>query len=80
MTTIIDNTQRLFLVQRQGFGGYNDFFCNLATLPEVIQTQLEPNDDFKILHYWNRSFKRISNKAINEMFVAAKIPFKITSK
>ncbi len=77
MKTLIDNNQRKFLIQSQGFGSQRDIFCNLDTIPEVLKKWFEPNEEFKIFEYWNRKLKRCSKKHLNEMFVANKINFKI---
>ena len=76
MKTTIDNNQRVFLISRQGFST-RDFFCNLASIPAIIRTELEPHDDFIIFEYWNKKFKRCSKKHINEIFAANQINFKI---
>jgi hypothetical protein len=75
--TTIDNSQRKFIVQSQGFGNTKDIFCNLADIPTVLQDGFEKNEDFKILEYWNRRLKVCSKKHINEMFAANQINFKI---
>ena len=76
MTTTIDNNQRKFLVQSQGWRTV-DVFCNLKEIPTVIQTEFDKEDDFIIYEYWNRKLKRCSKKHLNEMFLANQIPFKI---
>jgi hypothetical protein len=77
MKTTIDNNQRKFLVQSQGFGGQQDIFCNLKDIPNVIKEEFEPNEEFKIYEFWNRKLKVCSKKHINSMFEANKIDFKI---
>jgi len=77
MKTTIDNNQRKFLVQSQGFGGTQDILCNLADIPNVLKTAFEPNEDYKIYEYWNRKLKACSKKHLNEMFAANKVNFKI---
>jgi hypothetical protein len=72
----IDNSQRKFLVQSQGFTTL-DIFCNLEHIPEVLKSQFEANEDFKIFHYWNRKLKPCSKKYINELFASNQIDFKI---
>jgi hypothetical protein len=72
----IDNNQRKFLVQSIGFRSV-DIFCNLHHIPEVLKSQFETNEDFKIFHYWNRKLKPCSKKFINEMFASNQIDFKI---
>ena len=77
MNILINNNDRKFLIQSQGFGSQKDIFCNLHHIPEVLKTQFEPNEEFKIFHYWNRKLKPCSKKYINEMFEGSKIDFKI---
>lgn len=73
--TSIDNSQRVFLIEREGFGE-RYFFCNLSQIPECL-AQLETNDNFTVKHFWNFKFKRISKKGLNELFAANQINFKI---
>lgn len=77
MTTTIDNNQRKFLVQSQGFGTQKDIFCNLNHIPEVLKQWFEKNEEYKVYEYWNRKLTRCSKKHLNEMFVANQIQFKI---
>ena len=77
MITTIDNNQRKFLVQSQGFGTQKDIFCNLKHIPDVLNKSLEKNEEFKIYEYWNRKLKGCSKKHLNEMFAANQIEFKI---
>ncbi len=76
MITTIDNNQRVFLIQRKGFFT-RDYFVNLQDIPNILQNELAKNDCFIISHYWNRKFKRISKKDLNEMFTNNQIDFKI---
>lgn len=77
MKTTIDNNQRKFLVQSQGFGNQKDIFCNLKDIPNVLNDHFEKHEEFKVFEYWNRKLKRISKKALNEMFEANQVNFKI---
>lgn len=77
MITQLDNNQRKFLVQSQGFGNQKDIFCNLADIPNVLKSEFEKNEEFKVFEYWNRKLKRCSKKHLNEMFAANQIDFKI---
>lgn len=77
MTTTIDNNQRKFLVQSQGYGSQRDIFCNLESIPQVLKESFSPNEEFKVFEYWNRRLKRCSKKHLNEMFVANQVNFKI---
>jgi hypothetical protein len=77
MTRTIDNNQRKFLVQSQGFGSSKDIFCNLADIPNVLKTAFEKNEEFKIYEFWNRKLKLCSKKHLNDMFEANQITFKI---
>lgn len=76
MKTTIDNNQRKFLIQSQGFGNQKDIFCNLKDIPKVLKDYFEPNEEMKIFEYWNRKLKRCSKKHLNEMFEANQIKFK----
>jgi len=80
MTTVIDNNQRKFLVQSVGFGNTFDIFCNLKTIPEVLQEVATTNSEYKIYEYWNRKLKLCSKKHLNEMFEANQIDFSIGGK
>lgn len=75
MTTTIDNSQSVFIVQREGIST-NTIFCNLADIPEVLKT-FEVNDQFIIFRYWNFKPKKLSKKALNELFKSNQINFKI---
>ena len=77
MQTIIDNNQRKFLIQSQGFGNKKDIFCNLKDIPTVLKSEFETNEEFKIYEYWNRKLTRCSKKHLNDMFIANQINFKI---
>ena len=77
MKTTIDNNQRKFLVQSQGFGNQKDIFCNLKDIPNFLKDYFEKKEEFKVFEYWNRKLKRVSKKALNEMFEANQVKFKI---
>lgn len=76
MKVNLDNNSRVFLIHRKGFFT-RSYFCNLKHIPQIIKNELEKNDDFTISEYWNFKLKRVSKKALNEMFVANQINFKI---
>lgn len=80
MQTIIDNNQRKFLVQSQGFGSWKDIFCNMADIPNVLKSEFENNEEFKIYEFWNRKLKQCSRKHMNEMFKANRIDYVIGGK
>ena len=61
MKTVIDNNQRKFLVQSQGFST-TDIFCNLKDIPVVLKEAFEPHDNYVIFEYWNRKLKKCSKK------------------
>lgn len=77
MTTTIDNNQRKFLVQSQGFGNSFDIFCNLKDIPTVLANEETKNTEIKIYEFWNRKLKLCSKKHLNDMFAANQITFKI---
>jgi hypothetical protein len=77
MKITINNNERKFLIQSQGFGGQIDIFCNLHHIQEIIKTNFLPNEQYKIFEFWNRRLKVCSKKHLNEMFAANKIDFKL---
>lgn len=76
MKTTIDNNQRKFLVQSQGYIK-TDIFCNLQDIPIVLKEAFEPHDSFIVFEFWNRKLKRCSKKHLNEMFTANQIDYKV---
>lgn len=76
MKTVIENNERVFIVHRNGFFT-RDYFVNLKDIPTIITQELEKNDEYIILEYWNKKFKRVSKKNLNAMFTANNINFKI---
>jgi len=76
MKTTIENNERVFIVHRNGFFT-RDYFVNIKDIPTVITQELEKNDEYIILEYWNKKFKRVSKKNLNAMFTANNINFKI---
>jgi hypothetical protein len=79
MNIIIDNQQRIFLVKYQN-SITRDYFCNLHHIPKIIKRKSELNNNYIILEYWNKKFKRISEKRLNDMFTINQIKFKINNK
>lgn len=77
MQTIINNNERKFLVQSQGFGNQKDIFCNLKDIPTVLKSEFQTNEEFKIYEFWNRKLKVCSKKHINEMFESNQVNFRI---
>jgi len=73
MKTIIDNTQRQFLVINQGFGSTKNIFCNLASIPFILAEYFEPNEEYKVYEYWNRKLKQVSKKFLQELYKANQI-------
>lgn len=73
MNTTINNNQRKFLVQSQGFGSQKDIFCNLANIPFILAEYFEPNEEYKVFEYWDRKLKQVSKNRLNEMFEANQI-------
>lgn len=76
MKTTIENNERVFIVHRNGFFT-RDYFVNLKDIPTIITQELEKNDEYIILEYWNKKFKRVSKNNLNAMFTANNINFKI---
>lgn len=75
MQTTIDNTQRVFLILREGIAE-KKYFCNLKQIPDCIK-DLEPHDTYKIYHFWNGKFKTVSKNYINSMFESNQIEYRI---
>lgn len=75
MITTINNNQSVFIVERLGVST-RSIFCNLADIPNVLKT-FEKNDNFQVSRYWNFKPKKLSKKALNELFKANQINFKI---
>jgi len=75
MITTIDNNQSVFIVERLGVST-KSIFCNLSDIPKVL-TSFEKNDNFQVLRYWNFKPKKLTKKALNELFKANQINFKI---
>jgi hypothetical protein len=73
----LDNSQRKFLIQSQGFGASKDIFCNLHHIPKVLKTAFVKNEEFKIYEFWNRRLKPCSKKHLNLMFEANQINYKL---
>lgn len=76
MKTTIENNERVFIVHRNGFFT-RDYFVNIKDIPTIITQELEKNDEYIILEYWNKKFKRVSKNNLNAMFTANNINFKI---
>lgn len=73
MNTTIDNTQRKFLVQSQGFGTQKDIFCNLHDIPFILSEYFEKNEQYKVYEYWNRKLTNVSKARLVELFKANQI-------
>lgn len=73
MKTQIDNNQRKFLVQSQGFGNTKDIFCNLHDIPKVLHEAFEKNEEYKVYEFWNRKLTRVSKKRLTELYAANQV-------
>lgn len=73
--TTIDNSQRLFILQFQGWSS-DKIVCNLSGLPDAVKS-LDKNQSYIIFEYWNSKLKRCSKTHLNGMFEANQIDFKI---
>lgn len=73
MITTINNEQRKFLVQSQGFGNSFDIFCNLKDIPKVVASNTVKNDSYSIYEFWNRKLKKVSKKFLKELYEANQI-------
>ena len=77
MQTTIDSNLRVFLVRPQGYN-VRDVFCNLDEIPKVIETAFDQQrDKIVFYHYWDRKFKRISKKELNQLFNCNQIDYQI---
>ena len=76
MITTIDNNQRKFIVQSQGWTS-RDYICNISCLPKVIKEGIEPNEEYKVFEYINRKLKACSRAHLNAMFTAHNVDFQI---
>ena len=68
MTTIIDNTQRIFLVHEFGWGTTH-MVCNMVDLPKCM-AHFEGNEQYKVAHIWNNKIKYLSKKEVKEILEA----------
>lgn len=68
MQTIIDNTQRKFLLAGKGWNTQT-YVCNMQDI-EACAKQFEKNQPYTISHIWNGSFKKIPVKRVIEMLEA----------
>lgn len=73
MITIIDNNQRIFRLSVDTMHGI-DIFCNMKDIPKVIQNlKNDGHGNFKVYEFWNRKFKLISKKKLNDYLEANNI-------
>lgn len=70
MVTNIDNSERVFQVVNTN--NYAQIFCNLNSLNEIINERLDEGC-FIIYEFWNNKRRKVSKKALSEMFNAAGI-------
>jgi hypothetical protein len=73
MKTTINNNERKFLVQSQGFGNAKDIFCNLRDIPFVLAEYFEKNEEYKVYEFWNRKLTRVSKKRLLELYQANQV-------
>lgn len=73
MTTTIDNNQRLFIVQRNGFSS-DKVACNLKDIPKAIR-EFETNDSLTVHEFWSGRLKKCSKKHLREMLEANQIDY-----
>jgi hypothetical protein len=76
MITVIDNNQRVFLIEGLQYPG-KDIFCNLADIPKVLRKEFFNGREFRIRTYEKDRLKHVSAELINKMFVSAQIDFKL---
>lgn len=68
MTTTIDNTQRVFLIQATGWSSEH-YFCNMADIVQCAG-KLERHQPYEISHYWNFKFKKLTKNKVIELLEA----------
>ncbi len=74
MKTTIDNNLRVFhIVNSTG----KQWFCNLQDIPVIIKENELRADYYKIWEFWNNKPRRIGKTALNAMFEANRIDFKL---
>ena len=71
MKTLIDNTERVFLVTTRG-QRTQTYFANLDGLPEILSQQ-HHGASIEVREFWNENFYKISDRDLNEMFKANQI-------
>ena len=76
MITTVNSEQRVFQIVKADFAPRH-WFCNLADIPTVIKSELQPHDQYKVYEFWNNKPKAVTRKRLNEMFEANQIPFKV---
>lgn len=76
MKTIIDNTERVFLVTARG-SRTQTYFCNLDQLPEILKMD-HFGASIEVREFWNENFYKVSDRDLNEMFQSNQINFYIT--
>jgi ABC-type lipoprotein release transport system permease subunit len=69
MITTIDNNQRVFQIQKQGWQN-RSIFCNMADIEKAIKDNLEPHDQYKIYQFWDGKQKPVSKKLLKEFLTA----------
>lgn len=72
MTTTIDNSQKVFLLN--GDMG-RTVFCNMHDIPAAFNS-FEDKDAVKIYYFWNATRTHISRKKLNTWFAANQINYK----
>jgi len=72
MKTIIDNTERVFLVNSPDIEP-RYIFANLEDLPRVLKhTKI-----VEVSHFWNGRLQIVSKNELNGMFAANQIDFQL---
>lgn len=72
MQTIIDNSQKVFLLT--GDMG-KTVFCNLSDIPTAYNS-FDDKDEVKFYYFWNATRTHISRKKLNEWLKNNQINFK----
>lgn len=73
--TLVNNEQRVFQIVKSDLGPKH-WFVNLAGIPAILQA-LRPHDKFTVYEFWDTKPRRVTKKALNGMFEANQIDFRI---
>ncbi len=76
MQTIIDNTQRVFMLTN----GWVTIFCNLQDIDKALTAFITEQSDVTLYHFWNGKQTKMYRKELRAMLEAAKLPSEFVNK